>query len=196
MRHLTLSSPCPFTLADEFLANAFDVTYNTSCVMDIMVSSWEVIPWGNAKMAGDGTVTCQHGPNECKGNKLQACAQAHFNVTSQWMELFRCQGQAYPNSVTDMQACAEQVGMDWDTIQACYDGAEGDALIDANYKRTAALNPPHAGVPWVVVNDVPVDDRDQLLAAICEAYVGTKPACCPAAPAFSASRQHHTSIAA
>ena len=172
------------------MANAFDATYNTSCVMTEMVSSWDVVPWGNAKMSGDGTVTCQHGANECKGNKLQACAQAHFNVTSQWMDLFRCQGAAYPNSVTDMQACAEAAGMDWSVIQSCYDGSEGEALIQANYKRTAALSPPHAGVPWVVVNDVPLDDRDQLLAAICAAYVGAKPACCTAVAEAPSQSQH------
>ena len=59
------------------------------------------------------------------------------------MDLFRCQGEAYPNSVTDMQGCAESAGMDWSVITACYDGAEGDALIAANANRTAALNPPH-----------------------------------------------------
>lgn len=117
-------------------------------------------------------------PQECKGNKLQACAQAHFSNLSMQMDLFRCQGAAYPDSVVDMQSCAEAAGMEWAPILACYDGDEGDALIAANAKRTAALNPPHAGVPWVVVNDAPVDDRDQLLAAICDAYVGAKPSCC------------------
>jgi len=184
--NLPLIAPIPPALSlfppldcNEYMANAFDTTFNTSCVMSTMVSSWEVVPWGNAKMAGDGTVTCQHGPNECKGNKLQACAQAHNANISVQMDLFRCMGEAYPASVTDAQACAVAAGMDWDTISTCYDGAEGDALIQANYKRTAALNPPHAGVPWVVVNDVPLDDRDALLGAICDAFVGTKPACCP-----------------
>ena len=113
--------------------------------MSTMVSQWEVIPWGNAKMGADGTVTCQHGASECEGNKLQACAQAHNPNISVQMDLFRCMGAAYPASVTDAQACAVAAGMDWASIEACYGGAEGTALIDSNYKRTAALNPPRQG---------------------------------------------------
>ena len=106
---------CPY--CHEFMANAFDATYNASCVMSTMVSTWEIIPWGNAKMAGDGTITCQHGANECKGNRLQACAQAHNTNLSVQMDLFRCVGEAYPNSVTDLQACAEEAGMAWAPIR-------------------------------------------------------------------------------
>jgi interferon gamma-inducible protein 30 len=175
------------------MANAFDATFNASC-RATMVSTWEVIPFGNAKIGADGTVTCQHGVNECKGNKLQACAQAHFPAEAMWMDLFRCQGEAYPNSVTDMQSCAEAAGMTWSTIETCYSSGEGDALIAANGNRTGALNPKKQGVPWVVVNDVPVDDRDQLLAAICDAYVGTKPACCAAAAAQAAAAAAAASV--
>ena len=98
-----------------------------------------------------------------------------------WMELLRCMGAAYPDSVGAAQSCAEAAGMDWATIQGCYDNGEGENLIAVNGAITNALVPKKQGVPWVVVNDVPVDDRDQLLAAICDAYVGTKPDCCAAA---------------
>ena len=121
------------------------------------------------------------GPDECKGNKLQACAQKHYPANAAWVSLFRCMGAAFPDPVGSAQACAEAAGMDFGVIETCFGNGEGDALIYANAQATGALNPKKQGVPWVVVNDVPVDDRDHLLAAICDAYVGTKPDCCAAA---------------
>lgn len=171
-------SKCPYCC--EFMSNAWSATYNESCTAS-MVSSWVAVPYGNAKTDANNVTTCQHGPDECKGNKLQACAKRHYPAEAAWVSLFRCMGAAYPDPVGSAQACGEAAGMDWSVVETCYSNGEGDALIYANAQVTNALNPKKQGVPWVVVNDVPVDDRDHLLAAICDAFVGTKPDCCAAA---------------
>ncbi len=57
----------------------------------------------------------------------------------------------------------------------CATGPHGDELIIAAAKRTAALEPPHQYVPWVVVNGIPLGDAAAELAAIvCAAYDGRR----------------------
>jgi interferon gamma-inducible protein 30 len=41
------------------------------------------VVWGNAKRNADGSVTCQHGPDECKNNILEGCAVVHYPETKQ-----------------------------------------------------------------------------------------------------------------
>ncbi len=41
------------------------------------------VVWGNARRNADGSVTCQHGPDECKNNILEGCAIVHYPETKQ-----------------------------------------------------------------------------------------------------------------
>ena len=90
----------------------------------------------------------------------------------------------------------EAAGYDYTPIDTCYGGgkgAEGNALILANAARTAALNPPHDAVPWIVINGKPVDAAGEgdpvwlnahFLNLVCAAYTGAggkqPPAACGA----------------
>lgn len=57
-------------------------------------------------------------------------------------------------------------------------GELGAKLELAALKRTAALQPPHKYVPWIVVNDVPLRrDYTSLGSYICEAL--SDPKCAP-----------------
>ena len=47
-----------------------------------LVARLQVV-WGNAKRNADGSVTCQHGPDECKNNILEGCAVVHYPETKQ-----------------------------------------------------------------------------------------------------------------
>lgn len=54
-------------------------------------------------------------------------------------------------------------------------GPQGDELIVAAAKRTAALKPAHQYVPWVLVNDIPLGDAaGSLSTVICAAYDGKR----------------------
>ena len=43
----------------------------------------EQVPWGNAKRNANGSVTCQHGPDECYYNIMEGCAIHHYPETKQ-----------------------------------------------------------------------------------------------------------------
>jgi hypothetical protein len=70
-------------------------------------------------------------------------------------------------------------------------------FTQANAKRTNALNPQHQYVPWVLVNGTLVPDpptggpsQAKVLAAICDAYTGTQPACCTAEALAALEKAH------
>mmetsp|Transcript_24259 Transcript_24259/g.48256 ORF Transcript_24259/g.48256 Transcript_24259/m.48256 type:complete len:84 (-) Transcript_24259:38-289(-) len=76
--------------------------------------------------------------------------------------------------------CATSTGLDPDVLQTCAEGDEGLQLQLAAGATTAALDPPHTYVPWVLVNgELSPSDGENLLQEVCDAYQGTKPAGCP-----------------
>ena len=72
--------------------------------------------------------------------------------------------------------CASTTGFDSQVLLDCYNGAEGDAALVREAKATID----HPGTPYIAVNGVAVDDPDNVMAAVCEAYTGTKPSACSA----------------
>lgn len=174
---------CPDCAA---FAPTFDALWNTSCVRE-MVSTFEEVPYGNAQTdPTSGQVTCQHGPTECTGNLLEACAVAQSGDGPEWLSFITCMYSNFEAIPQPAKGCAKAAGLSWTKLDACATGAEGAALIAANANRTDALNPPHQYVPWVVVDGKLVADPptggpalDDVVAAICAAYDGkAKPACC------------------
>ena len=64
-------------------------------------------------------------------------------------------------------------------VQQCATGDLGNQLMHKNAVETAALQPPHKYVPWVVVDGVPTDAiTDDMLGWICDHYKGPKPSAC------------------
>ena len=53
---------------------------------------------------------------------------------------------------TVAQKCAGLASMDWDKIEACYEGSQGYNLELMYAKDTNSLDPPHTYVPWVTLN--------------------------------------------
>ncbi|ONK62663.1 uncharacterized protein A4U43_C07F6570 [Asparagus officinalis] len=73
-------SLCPYcsNFIVNYLAKIFDAG-----LIDIV--DLKMIPYGNAKIKPNGTISCQHGPNECLLNTIEACA------ISVWPELLEFQ---------------------------------------------------------------------------------------------------------
>lgn len=57
------------------------------------------------------------------------------------------------NWTTQGQLCASKYGLDWNTINTCATGPEGNQLMYEIAVATESLNPIHTYVPWIVVND-------------------------------------------
>ncbi|KAH9388004.1 antigen processing and presentation of exogenous peptide antigen via MHC class I [Tyrophagus putrescentiae] len=149
---------CPYS--KNFYLEQLEPTFKklTLDVVDV-----EVVPFGNVKVAegpdGIPLFTCQHGAAECYGNRVQACVIA---LTSNLASL---------DYVREL--CANQLGLNWAQIKTCHAGQQGLDLIIANWKRTDALVPKKAYVPWIVINGVHTEELQEaaqtdLLGYLCK----------------------------
>jgi len=140
------------------------------------------IPYGNARTVdrpdGGHDFVCQHGPPECEGNLWLSCANQHSKDTAQAVDFTVCL-MKYPGY---QSKCARDAGIDFEVLNACKQGSEGEGLVFQNALETDALVPRHTGVPWVVFNkqwDPVLQDgaeRD-LKATCCRLAPKDTPAC-------------------
>ncbi|KAI8426679.1 hypothetical protein MSG28_014394 [Choristoneura fumiferana] len=121
------------------------------------------------KVNGKWQFTCQHGADECYGNKLQSCILKDRGLLdTDKMELVIClMTQANPDKSLDTR---------------CAGGDQGDTLLASNGDKTDGVQRPLAFVPTVVVNerfDQAIQDEavTNLKAVICR-LAPTKPAVC------------------
>ncbi|CAH1373922.1 GILT-like protein 1 [Tenebrio molitor] len=115
----------------------------------------EFIPFGNAKVANnsDGTLnfTCQHGPKECHGNEVQACAISVDVQNS--MEFVNCaMASSDPSDDNLLEQCAELDGISWDSIEDCMTNGLAEKLFVQNGARTGEAKISY--VPTIVFNGV------------------------------------------
>nr|CAD7450304.1 unnamed protein product [Timema bartmani] len=122
---------------------------------------------------GNYQFSCQHGPSECYGNRVQACALAELsdNMDLQ-VEFVNC-AMSSANSSTSGPICAAKLGIHYPPVQDCVDGNIGDQLTVYNGNRTTSFSPKYAYVPWVAINGVHNNEtkdtaRKDLLATICK----------------------------
>lgn len=143
-----------------------------------------LVPYGNARLV-NGTIQCQHGPEECYGNLVQACQLASKGTTTrQSLTYITCMIEQ-PNSEdthATAETCAKELSLDWDSLSACASGPEGAKLIAANKAKTDALKPAHQYVPWVTINGVHTEVMNDkclsnLLAYLCANYLVKAPEC-------------------
>ncbi|XP_062452247.1 gamma-interferon-inducible lysosomal thiol reductase [Rhea pennata] len=156
-----------------------------------------LVPYGNAEETKDnGTwrFQCQHGPEECLGNMLEACLMHEVRNFSTYFPVIFCLESGV--SITkDLEAClqihAPEVAAG--RVAACAEGDLGRQLMHRNAQLTAALRPPHQYVPWIVLNGKHTEElqaraQDALLGLVCELYQGEKPEACTGRAARSARR--------
>ncbi|CAD5223112.1 unnamed protein product [Bursaphelenchus xylophilus] len=142
----------------------------------------EMVPLGNAQYAQNGTLLCQHGPDECLGNKYHACALQvipnplpYLNCTMlYWLykiplmdSLQICEPYITQRELIEMRKCV-------------YDGT-ADRIQQINFNRTKSGWPErHQGVPWMFFNGVSMRAAQfhmrDLSAAICDWYQGNEAA--------------------
>ncbi|CAL8103517.1 unnamed protein product [Orchesella dallaii] len=115
----------------------------------------DLIPYGKASTTQSGdsyTFDCQHGPDECKGNKLHACAIRHLNESMSF-EFVHCSMVAnYPPNALD--ECTTKLGVEKEEIKKCVEGSEGSELLARHGERTHRLTPKLYFVPWITYNGI------------------------------------------
>ncbi|XP_057430990.1 gamma-interferon-responsive lysosomal thiol protein-like [Lotus japonicus] len=180
---LYYESLCPY-------CSNFIVNYLPKIFTDDLISivDLNLVPWGNAKLRSATNFTCQHGPNECLLNTVEACAIAAWPELSKHFPFIYCvEDLVYQHKNNEWESCFQKLGLDSRPIDLCYKGEIGKQL-ELNYAaETKALQPPHTYVPWVVVNGKPLyEDYEKFLSYVCEAYQGThKPKSCTKASYLS-----------
>ncbi|NWX32563.1 GILT reductase, partial [Notiomystis cincta] len=156
-----------------------------------------LVPYGNAQernVSGKLDFRCQHGPEECLGNMIEACLMHEAKIFSSYFPVIFCLEsgssvtknlEACPLSAPCARQCLQIYAPELDSgrIGACVQGDTGVALMHHNAQLTEALQPPHQYVPWITVNGKHTDELQaqaeaSLLGLVCHLYQGEKPEAC------------------
>jgi interferon, gamma-inducible protein 30 len=150
--------------------------FTTGLLTDALnaVGDWvelRAIPYGNAQL-NNSEIQCQHGPDECIGNKIELCMMKRYGLGGDWKAwypAFKCIEDSDDSPENASKTCLPDSGMDLAGIMDCANGAEGDLLHMAAAQMTIDLDPPHKWTPWVVMDGTPLEDKtQQILAEICK----------------------------
>jgi len=124
------------------------------------------VPFGKSRfstLGSDVLFDCHHGPNECYGNKVHACAIEHIQASSYQTEFTResltldfinCMmkiGKNFPDNVYPGAKCARENNISiWENIQQCANSTEGSQLLKRHGETTNRFQDPLVSVPTVV----------------------------------------------
>ncbi|EEZ97810.1 Gamma-interferon-inducible lysosomal thiol reductase-like Protein [Tribolium castaneum] len=147
----------------------------------------EFIPYGKAThnyVNRRWIFDCQHGPNECQGNKYQACALAQNSGQDKDLAFVDCvMRERNPADVEKIKKCAQRVGINWGKITKCATTNQGDDLLAKHGSRTYDLEPNISFVPTVVYDDQFDDNLQEMslvdfAAVVCSKIRSDKPRIC------------------
>ncbi|KAJ0027594.1 hypothetical protein Pint_34933 [Pistacia integerrima] len=147
------------------------------------IVSLRMVPWGNARKLRifNETIICQNGPSECYLNTIQACAvnvwpaEKHFK----FIHCIESQDLSFLASEAVWRGCSDDLELSQDPIDHCYRSGEGKKLILRNGEETEQLVPKKRFIPWVTVNDRPLqEDYRNYTSYVCKAYRGKRPYAC------------------
>lgn len=183
---------------------SLDVYYESLCpdsvkfIVDNLIELFEgglisivdlrFVPYGNARISRNSSITCQHGPNECLLNTVEACAiHAWPELTGHFPFIFCVEAAVYERKYTQWETCFEKLGLNPKPVYDCYSSGLGKELELQYAAETDNLQPPHKYVPWVVVDGQPLyEDFENFVSYICAAYKGSSvPSACSKAKSLS-----------
>ncbi|XP_010450255.1 PREDICTED: gamma-interferon-inducible lysosomal thiol reductase-like [Camelina sativa] len=161
--NLYYESLCPYCqnfIVDD-LGKIFDSDLYT-------ITDLKLVPFGNAHVSNNLTITCQHGEEECILNALEACAIRIWPDPKLHYKFIQC----VEKDTNEWETCVQRSGRE-KAIKDCYNGDLSKKLILGYAKQTLSLEPKHEYVPWVTLNGKPLYDKYHNLAEqICKVYKG------------------------
>ena len=123
----------------------------------------DYISYGHATEKRNGLhweFTCQHGPQECVGNRVHSCAVKLFEeVPALWVNFLECYAWEFNAGPADTfnvqkasQYCAGKSLIDFKLLWDCANGELGEMIEHDNALTTGELQPQLASTPWIVLN--------------------------------------------
>lgn len=101
---------------------------------------------------GEFKFECQHGPQECEGNVVHACALAKYSPADA-AAFINCSMAVFNSPITD-PGCASSLGLNYTKVEECANKSwEGKTLLAANGIRTHDLQPTLYYVPWILIDN-------------------------------------------
>ncbi|XP_078435330.1 gamma-interferon-responsive lysosomal thiol protein-like [Wolffia australiana] len=166
---------CPY--CSRFTVNFLSKVFENGLI-DII--DLNLVPYGNARVGPSGAITCQHGADECLLNTVEACAISTWPDATKYFPFINCvEKLVVARQYSEWQTCFKETGLDSKPVMDCYKSDQGYKLELAYAAETAALQPPHKYVPWVVVDGKPLyEDYEKFETEICKAYKGVLPEAC------------------
>lgn len=167
---LYYESLCPYCA--NFIVNQLVKVFQTDLRSIVKL---RLVPWGNTQITPNHTWICQHGPSECKLNMVEACAIYVWPDPGTHYRFIYCIEQLRLNNKENgWQSCFPTLGLPSTPVMNCLSTGLAVKLEQRYADETARLNPPHRFVPWVLVNNLPLqEDYQNFVSYICKAYKGT-----------------------
>lgn len=159
------------------------------------------VPYGKSHFTTQGAEVifdCHHGPNECYGNKVHACAIEHIQANSYQIEFTResltldfinCMmkaGKNFDDNVYPGARCARENHISaWENIQQCANSTEGSILLKKQGETTMQFQNPLTSVPTVVFKQqYDAKENDQAMSSflnvVCKYIPQPQPKVCAA----------------
>ncbi|KAL6528588.1 hypothetical protein OROMI_029233 [Orobanche minor] len=113
-----------------------------------------------------------HGAEECLLDVTEACAINAWPSVETHFRFIYCVEQLHlMNRHSEWRSCFGSTHLDSYPLDNCYNNGLGYQLEKEYAVETGNLNPRHRFVPWVVVNNLPLqEDFQNFISYICEAY--------------------------
>ncbi|KAJ8735511.1 hypothetical protein PYW07_007131 [Mythimna separata] len=139
-------------------------------------------PYGNAQTIDKGNgvyeFVCQHGPAECYGNKLHACAIDRLNNITRAVFFNSCMMEASRNNRGSndeaADACGKELNVDTEWIKQCAKGPRGNALLKNYGDESKKVGFKY--VPYILVNGVQKDENN-FMKEVCATFKTPPPEC-------------------
>ncbi len=115
---------------------------------------------------GDGTFSSLHGQPEVDENIRQLCIEEHY--PEKFLDYLTCVNKDYQNAEGVWEDCANDNGIDTETIRTCFDDGEGAELLKASIDKTKEVEA--TGSPTIYINGEPYSsgrDTMSFTRAIC-----------------------------
>ncbi|KAG9142524.1 hypothetical protein Leryth_011623 [Lithospermum erythrorhizon] len=142
---------CPYCA--NFIVHELVKVFETDL---ISIVNLRLVPWGNAQISNNSFV-CQVPLDECILNMVDACAINVWPDPKIHFKFIYCVEHLHlEDKHNEWQSCFEKTGLSSEPIRNCFE-KQLEVRLELQYAdETAQLDPPHTYVPWVLVNDQPL----------------------------------------